>query len=109
LLPHSKIPVALTICTEVCNVAYLLTFYVSTFGARCEVFTEVKIHIQVFWFVTLYNISLGYCRFRGSCYFHVEGEVHGGCAALHGITTQKTSICIYIHSVMAQRVIHLFI
>jgi len=34
--------------------------------ARFEVFIAVKIHVEVFWFVTPYGVEVEYQRFGGS-------------------------------------------
>jgi len=39
--------------------------------ARFEVFMAV-IHVKVFWVVMLYNVAVGYHRFRGSCCLHLQ-------------------------------------
>jgi hypothetical protein len=41
-----------------------------------EVFTPVKIQVEVFWVVTLCSNMVGYHLFRGPCCFHLKGEVY---------------------------------
>jgi hypothetical protein len=56
---------------------FLITEGVSSFEiSRCEVFTAVKIHVQVFWVVTLCSV-VGYHCFGGPYCLHLEGEVLG--------------------------------
>jgi hypothetical protein len=38
-----------------------------------EVFTTVKIRIEVFWVVTLCSVVVGYQRFGGPCCLHLQG------------------------------------
>jgi hypothetical protein len=45
-------------------------FYLCT---RFEVFTAVKIQVQVFWVVTPCNDVVGYQRFRNPCCLHLQG------------------------------------
>jgi hypothetical protein len=41
---------------------------------RFEIFTAVKIQVQVFWFVTPSGIVGGYRCFGGPCCLHLQGE-----------------------------------
>jgi len=40
-----------------------------------EVFTVVKIHIEVFWIVTSCSVVVGYQNFGGPCCLHLQDEV----------------------------------
>jgi len=40
--------------------------------ARLEVFTVVKIHFEVFWFVTSCSVTVGYQCFRSLCCLHLQ-------------------------------------
>jgi len=46
-----------------------------SFLAKFEVFTEVKIRVEVFWVLTPCNVAVGYQRFGGACCLHLQGEV----------------------------------
>jgi hypothetical protein len=37
----------------------------------------VKIQIEVFWFVTVCTVEIGYQHFRGPCCLHLQGDVTG--------------------------------
>jgi hypothetical protein len=39
-----------------------------------EIFTAVKILVQIFGVVTPCNVLVGYKRFRGPCFLHLQGE-----------------------------------
>jgi hypothetical protein len=43
--------------------------------ARVKIFRVMKIHVTVFWVVTLYSDVVGYHRFGGPCSLHLQGEV----------------------------------
>jgi hypothetical protein len=45
--------------------------------ARFEVFTAVKVQVEVFWVVTPYSVVIGYHRFRGQCCLHIHPEDGG--------------------------------
>jgi hypothetical protein len=59
---------------------------------RFEVFMVVKIQVEVFWVVTLCNVVVGYQHSKEPCSLCLQLPI----AALHGITTQKTSACTLI-------------
>jgi hypothetical protein len=42
-----------------------------------EVFTAVKIHLNIFWFVTPITVALRYQRFTGPSCLYLQGE-NGG-------------------------------
>jgi hypothetical protein len=46
---------------------------INGYYARYEVFTAVKIQVDVFWVVTPCSVVVGYRRFRGPCYIHLLG------------------------------------
>jgi len=41
--------------------------------ARSEIFTPVKILVEVFWVVSPCSVVVGYQRFRGPCCLHLLG------------------------------------
>jgi len=43
---------------------------------RCEVFTEVKIQIKVFWIVTPCSVAVGYQFFREPYCLHLQGDIY---------------------------------
>jgi hypothetical protein len=45
--------------------------------ARSEVFLEVEIQVEFFWFVTPCSVVVGYQRFGGFCCLHLQGEDGG--------------------------------
>jgi hypothetical protein len=42
--------------------------------ARFEVFTAVKMQVEVFWVVTSRSVVVGYQRFGGPCCLHLHGN-----------------------------------
>jgi hypothetical protein len=56
-------------------------------------------HVEVFWVLTPCSVVLGYRRFRGPCCLHLQSSPwrwrQHGSPTLHGVRTQKTSICIF--------------
>jgi len=52
----------------------LHNLYPSGTDVRFEVFMAMKIHIEVFWVMTLYIDVAGYPCFRGPCCLHFHAE-----------------------------------
>jgi hypothetical protein len=44
---------------------------------RFEVFTVVMIQVEVFWFVTLCSIAVGFQYFGRPCCLHIQNEDEG--------------------------------
>jgi hypothetical protein len=59
--------------------------YIKYFGARFEVFTAVKIQVQV-WVVTVYSVVVGYPEDRGSKFLQNVSNLP---LTLHGVITQE--------------------
>jgi hypothetical protein len=36
----------------------------------------MKVQVEVFWVVMPYSVVVGYQRFKGPCYLHLQGEVY---------------------------------
>jgi hypothetical protein len=43
--------------------------------ANFEAFTAMMFQVEVFWFVSLYSVIVGYQSFRSPCCLHLQGEV----------------------------------
>jgi len=42
-------------------------------NARFQLFTAMKIQVEVFWVVTSYSVIVGYQRFKGPYCLHLQG------------------------------------
>jgi hypothetical protein len=67
---------------------------------KFEIFTAVKIQIEVFWVVMTCSFVVGHQRFRGQCFtvrWKQQDPPKRRCPTiiLHGVTTQKTSTWIW--------------
>jgi hypothetical protein len=56
--------------------------------ARFEIFTAMKIHVVVLWLLNLYNVTVAYQRFGGSCSFPLGSESSETLVCYH-ITTRR--------------------
>jgi hypothetical protein len=76
------------------NIFKYFTFYLPVPYQRFEVFTAVKIQVEVFWIVTPCRFVVGYQHFRGIRRLRLHPEDGDGTlnttATLLGVTTQKT-------------------
>jgi hypothetical protein len=58
-----------------------------------EIFTSLKIEVEVFWVLTSCSVVVGYQRFGGSCRLHLQGEVSG---VLRHIYPEDLDLRMYI-------------
>jgi cephalosporin hydroxylase len=60
--------------------------------ARFQIFTAVKIQVEVFWVVTPYSVAVGYQRFGGS-YIHFALKIEAGRSSETLVSDRTTVRC----------------